>query len=149
MELRRYQTADCPALAALFYDTVHTVCRRSYTAAQCAAWATGQVDLAAWDRSFRAHVTWVAQADGQIVGFGDIDPTGYLDRLYVHRDFQRQGIASALCDALEAAVPARPVVTHASLTARPFFEARGYRVVRRQEVMRAGVLLANFVMEKP
>lgn len=138
MELRRYRPADCPALAALFYDTVHTVCRRSYTAAQCAA----------WDRSFRVHVTWVAQADGQIVGFGDIDPTGYLDRLYVHRDFQRQGIASALCDALEAAVPARPVVTHASLTARPFFEARGYRVVRRQEVMRAGVLLANFVMEK-
>lgn len=122
MELRRYRPADCPALAALFYDTVHTVCRRSYTAAQCAAWATGQVDLAAWDRSFRVHVTWVAQADGQIVGFGDIDPTGYL---------------------------ARPVVTHASLTARPFFEARAYRVVRRQEVMRAGVLLANFVMEKP
>lgn len=149
MELRRYQTEDCSVLAALFYDTVHTVCRRNYTAAQCAAWATGQVDLTAWDQSFRDHVTLVAQMDGQIVGFGDIDATGYLDRLFVHRDFQRRGIAKALCDALEAAVPARPVVTHASLTARPFFEARGYRVVRRQEVLRAGVRLVNFVMEKP
>ena len=37
---------------------------------------------------------------------------------------------------------------HASITARPFFEQRGYRVVRQQQVERGGVLLTNFVMEK-
>lgn len=36
----------------------------------------------------------------------------------------------------------------ASLTARPFFEGRGYRVVKAQQVERRGVLLPNFVMEK-
>ena len=39
--------------------------------------------------------------DGQIVCFGDMDETGYLDRLYVHKDYQCRGVASAICDALE------------------------------------------------
>ena len=84
-----------------------------------------------------------------LLGFGDMDGTGYLDRLYVHKDRQGQGIATALCDALEQGCTARPFVTHASLTARGFFENRGYRVVRPQCVLRRGVELINFVMEKP
>ena len=52
-----------------------------------------------------------------------------------------------ICDALEAAVKGK-IVTHASVTARPFFEKRGYTVVRAQQVERVGVLLTNFVMEK-
>lgn len=91
MLLRPYRPVDCPALATLFYDTVHTVCRRDYSAAQCDAWADGMVDLEEWNRSFLAHITWIAEQDGQIIGFGDIGRDGYLDRLYVHRDFQRQG----------------------------------------------------------
>ena len=84
-----------------------------------------------------------------MAGFADMDQAGYLDRLYVHRDFQRRGIATALCDALEAACPCARYTTHASITARPFFLARGYRVVRAQQVERRGVKLTNFVMEKP
>ena len=32
--LRPYAPSDCPALAALFYDTVHTVAAADYTPAQ-------------------------------------------------------------------------------------------------------------------
>lgn len=56
------------------------------------------MDLKAWDASFRAHKTIIAVKNGEIVGFGDMDETGYLDRLYVHKDYQGQGIASAICD---------------------------------------------------
>lgn len=149
MTLRPYRSADCPALARLFYDTVHSVNAADYTPAQQNAWATGTVDLAQWDQSFSAHHTLVAEENGQLVGFGDITADGYLDRLYVHKDHQRQGIAAALCTALEAAVQTGTVTTHASITARPFFEKRGYRTVKQQQVLRNGVLLTNFVMEKP
>ena len=44
--------------------------------------------------------------------------------------------------------PAPRITTHASRTARPFFERRGYRVLRAQTVVRHGVALENFVMEK-
>ena len=149
MFLRPYRSADCPALAELFYDTVHTVCAGDYTPEQLDAWAPGAADPAAWDASFLAHRTLVAVEGGTPVGFADMDESGYLDRLYVHRDFQRRGIAAALCDALEAASAAKTFTTHASLTARPFFEHRGWRVVREQTVFRRGVALNNFVMEKP
>ena len=80
------------------------------------------------------------------MGFGDIDDTGYLDRLYVHGEYQRMGIATALCDRLERKPGAGRLVTHASITARPFFEKRGYRVERAQKVERNGVCMTNFVM---
>lgn len=147
MNIRPYRSSDCPALAELFYETVHTVNAAHYTPDQLDAWADGKVDLEAWDRSFREHYTLVAEKEGKILGFGDIAADGYLDRLYVHRLHQRQGIAAALCDRLEQTVKGS-IVTHASITARPFFEARGYRVVKQQQVERHGVLLTNFVMEK-
>lgn len=101
MQLREYIPSDCAQLAELFYQTVHSVNAKDYTKEQLDAWATGEVDLQAWDASFRAHRTIVATESGKIVGFGDMDETGYLDRLYVHKDYQGQGIASAICDELE------------------------------------------------
>lgn len=148
MELRLYRSEDCLALARLFYDTVHTVNARDYTPEQLNAWADGHVDLAAWDASFLAHHTLVAEKNGEILGFADMDGAGYLDRLYVHKDHQGRGVATALCSALEAACPVKSFTTHASLTARPFFESRGYQVLRRQTVVRHGISLENFVMEK-
>lgn len=146
--LRSYRQADCPALAELFYETVHRVNARDYTPEQLRAWATGKVDLAAWNCSFLQHHTLVAEADGVILGFGDMDDTGYLDRLYVHKAYQRRGVASAICDVLEKDAAAAVYTTHASITAKPFFQGRGYRVVKQQQVIRNGIALTNFVMEK-
>lgn len=87
MIIRKYIPSDCKYLAELFYDTVHLVNARDYTAEQLTAWATGNVNLNEWNRSFMEHITVVAVKDGIIVGFGDIDKTGYLDRLYVHKDY--------------------------------------------------------------
>lgn len=148
VDLRPYRTADLPALARLFYRTVHTVCVQDYTPTQLDAWASGSIDEAAWDASLRAHVTRIAEVGGEIVGFGDMDEAGYLDRLYVAADWQHIGIATAICDALEAAVPSACYTTHASITARTFFERRGYRVRYAQEVERRGVKMTNYVMEK-
>lgn len=148
MNLREYIPSDCAQLAELFYQTVHSVNAKDYTQEQLDAWATGEVDLKAWDASFRAHKTLVVKENGEIVGFGDMDENGYLDRLYVHKDHQGQGIASAICDELERFAVGKTFTTHASITAKPFFQHRGYCVVRKQEVIRRGVALTNFVMQK-
>ena len=148
MQLREYMPSDCAQLAELFYQTVHSVNARDYAQEQLDAWASGEVDLKAWDASFRAHGTIIAVENGKIIGFGDMDETGYLDRLYVHKDYQGQGIASAICDELERFASEKTITTHASITAKPFFLHREYCVVRKQEVLRRGVALTNFVMEK-
>ncbi|MGN1022466.1 MAG: GNAT family N-acetyltransferase [Lachnospiraceae bacterium] len=148
MELRAYMPADCRQMAELFTETVHTVNAKDYTKEQLDAWADGRVDLAAWNRSFLEHHTVVAWEHGRIVGFGDMDDSGYLDRLYVHRAHQGEGIGTAICDALEQAAGRVTFTTHASITARAFFGHRGYRVLREQTVLRHEVPLINFVMEK-
>lgn len=148
MTIREYESSDCACLAQLFYDTVHTINAKDYSKKQLDVWATGKVDLEAWDRSFKDHHTLVAVCDGEITGFADMDDTGYLDRLYVHKDYQEKGIGTALCDRLENTTSASKITTHASITARPFFEKRGYKVVKEQQVERRGILLTNYVMEK-
>ena len=192
MYLRKYTPSDCAALAALFYETIHTVNARDYPQEQLDAWADGHVDLDAWNESFLAHNTYVAvqecvdaddidsrasdstdtapgktggsPANALIIGFGDMDDTGYLDRLYVHKDYQGRGVATAICDRLEedfclsrgrllqnSAVQKRKndtFTTHASITARPFFEKRGYTVVKAQQVVRKGISIRNYIMRK-
>lgn len=147
MVIREYQPSDCEVLAELFYNTVHTVNIKDYTKEQLDVWATGIIDLEKWNQSFEEHYSLVAIDNEVIVGFGDINKAGYLDRLFVHSDYQRKGIATAICNQLEQAVQGN-IVTHASITARPFFEKRGYRVIKEQQVERQGIFLTNFIMEK-
>lgn len=147
MVIREVQAGDGREMAELFYNTVHRVNAKDYTPEQLAVWATGKMDLEQWEGSFLGHCALVALDDTGIIGFGDIHADGYLDRLYVRWDRQGQGVGRALCDRLEQAAQGT-VTTHASITARPFFEARGYRVVRQQQVQRQGIALTNFVMEK-
>lgn len=147
MFIREYRSSDCRELTELFYNTVHTVNAKDYTKEQLDIWGTKQADLKKWDQSLQDHFSIVAVDDGIIAGFGDIDKSGYLDRLFVHFGYQRKGIATAICNQLESAVQEN-IVTHASITARPFFEKRGYKVVKEQQVERQGIFLTNFVMIK-
>lgn len=147
MVLRRYQPSDCREMAELFYNTVHTINAKDYTKEQLDVWATGHVDLEKWNQSFQEHFSLVAIENKIIIGFGDIDKTGYLDRLFVHKDYQKKGVATAICDKLEQAVKGK-IITHASITARPFFEKRGYKIIKKQQLKKQGVVLTNFVMKK-
>lgn len=148
MVIRRYVPSDCKQLAELFYQTVHTVNARDYTEEQLKVWAKGSVDLEEWNKSLSAHYTVVAVEENVIVGFGDIDKSGYFDRLYIHKDHQKQGIGTAICNELEGVVEADKIITHASITAKPFFIHRGYKVIKEQQVIRKGISLTNYFMEK-
>ena len=147
MKIREYQASDCEEVAALFYNTVHTVNAKDYKKEQLDVWATGNIDLEKWNQSFQEHYSLVAVENNTIIGFGDIDSWGYLDRLYVHKDYQSKGVATTICDMLEMTVQGT-VVTHASVTAQPFFEHRGYKTIKQQQVERQGIFLTNYIMEK-
>ena len=151
MELRKYKSDDCVTLAEVFYNTVHTINSKDYTKAQLDVWATGNVDISGWDKSFCEHYTIVAEINGIIVGFGDMDDNGYLDKLYVHKDYQNKGVGTAIVTELEKQAVSHGVsrfTTHASITAKPFFESCGYSVIRENTVVCGNIELTNFIMEK-
>lgn len=148
MEIRKYKSSDCNEIADLFYNTVHFINSKDYTEDQLNVWATGNIDIDEWNKSFLNNYTLIAEENGIIIGFGDIDDEGYLDRLYVHKDYQNIGVATALCDRLEKKYEVERITTHASITAKSFFEKRGYRVVKKQFVERNGVRLINYIMER-
>lgn len=148
MIIRKYLPSDCKHLMELFYQTVHSINAKDYTDEQLNAWATGNVNMEEWNRSLSEHFSLVAMKDGMIAGFGDIDRTGCLDRLYVHKDYQKQGIATAICDKLEHAFGVSKITTYASITAKPFFLHRGYTIIKEQQVIRSNVPLTNYIMEK-
>lgn len=104
-----------------------------------------------WDKSLSNKNTVVVEINGLIVGFGDIDDTGYFDRLFVHKDFQGQEIATMIANKLEKYAKQNGIMvvtTEASITAKPFFEKRGYLVIKQQSIELKGQTLTNFVMEK-
>jgi len=153
-QLRRFLASDIDAIVDLFYGTVHHVNKRDYDAAQLHAWAPPEERAllrCKWLPSLSGNIAYTAVMDEQVVGFSDLELGGYLNRLFVHKDYQGHGIASALVDALEKealALRLAAIDTDASITAQPFFLRRGYVVVAPQTVERRGVRLNNYRMRK-
>ena len=149
IRVRAYHPEDAPALLAVFRDSVRRSAHQDYTPEQLAAWAPDQMDERAWAERRASRPTWVAEVEGVPVGFSDLEADGHLDMLYVAADYQGRGVASALLDAVLSAARTQGlecVFTEASLTAKSFFERRGFRVLQAQQVRRLGQSLVNFRM---
>lgn len=147
MTIRPCTPVDLPAVLQLFYDAVHTACAPHYTPAQLSAWAPEEPDTVRWADKLRQEMFLKAEEDGILLGFGALEED-YLDLLYVRPDWQGRGVGTVLCDFLERGCTGEILTVHASRAARLFFQHRGYRLVRAQQVSLRGQTLENFVMKK-
>lgn len=153
MKIREYKSEDLDEIIELFYMTVHYINSKDYTEKQLKVWAPpiDKIPKKLWDESLQNHYTIIVEDNNKILGFGDIDNTGYLDRLYVHKDFQKQGIASMISNKLEKyakKLGCNSLTTHASITAKPFFEKRNYKTIKKQKIIRKNQILINYIMKK-
>jgi putative acetyltransferase len=149
VDIRPYAPEDLDAAIEVFLRAIRETCAAHYDARQIAAWA--QADRAEWSARRLAKPTWVAVSAGTIAGFADLEWDGHLDMMFVHPAHQRAGVATALLRQIERAAHEQGIArihTDASITARPFFERHGFRVVSAQSVSVRGQSFANFRMEK-
>lgn len=149
LTIRPYRSTDLDAVIAIFLGTIREIAAKDYTPAQIDAWA--QVDRAVWKSRRLSRPTWIAAIGDKPGGFADLEPNGHLDMMFVHPAHQGAGVATTLLATVEAAARAQKLLaifTKASLTARPFFLKRGFRVVAEQFAERQGQRLTNFHMEK-
>jgi putative acetyltransferase len=152
ISLRNFHPADTQALIALYHGTVHEINIRDYSREQVNAWAPSETeDPDYWKVRLGESNTIVAEFDGQVAGFGNLKDSEGIDMLYVHKDYQGRGVASALLNDLEKKLKKkgnRQASVESSITARPFFEHRGYRLVSENRKWVRDVELPNFSMLK-
>lgn len=149
--IRPYAVDDASGVTELFRSSVRQIASRDYTVSQIRAWAPDVIDQEQFGRRRETRSTWVAESEGRIAGFSDLQPDGHVDMLYVHPDFQRRGVARALLRHIEETARTaglRRLYTEASITARPVFEAMGFRAIAQQTVTIRGETMVNYRMEK-
>lgn len=95
--------------------------------------------------------TLVADSNGIIAGFAQLDDDGFVDCFYCHKDFQGQGVGRLLFDGIENEARKRKLtrlLLEASITANSFFKKMGFTVTKKQTVKIRGVNFMNYRMEK-
>lgn len=166
IRLRKAEKDDIVHLDRLFQETVRTVNAVDYSLEETEDWASCGNGTERWETLVDSLYFVVAEVveqrgkrvfpepsavSGPLVGFAAVSGEGYLHSMFVHKDYQRCGIARILLQDIEQYARLQGVdrlFSEVSLTARPFFEKEGYGVVKEQRRRARELELKNFVMEK-
>lgn len=150
--IRAALQSDAVELKNLFQNTVLAINRRDYSQAEVEDWASCGDNLSNIEDMIKTHYFIVAvNQQSEIVGFSSITSQVYLHSMFVHKDFQGEGIATMLLNEIEQYAITNGIMritSEVSLTARPFFEKKGY-IVEEEPKRKANQLsLTNFWMAK-
>lgn len=148
--IRDYQHSDALEMWQLKFQTIRTVNIKDYTFEQVSAWAPDGFDMVVWQKRADDMKPFVAEFEGKIVGFADLQKDGYIDHFFCHAEYQGIGVGRLLMEHLFTKgrrLGIKRYYSHVSITARPFYEHLGFRVVAKQQVDVRGQQLTNFIME--
>ena len=151
MQIRLFHSQDTDQIAQLFYQTVHEINCRDYSRSQCLAWSPENLYFRDWAKICASRYTFVAEIESVIVGFGELEVNGHIDCFYCHKDYQRCGVGSQIYRAIEQkAIELRlqRLFTESSITAKPFFQHMGFKLISKQQVTCRGETFTNYAMEK-
>lgn len=149
--IRHGQSDDISELQKLFVATIASVCTDDYNAEQITVWAAGANNKEHWIDLTTNQYLLVAHNEKSILGFCSLKDSKHIDMLYVHQDYQGEGIARSLYLAIEneaKRLQQTQLTSDVSKTALPFFEKMGFSVISPQTVIREGLALSNFTMKK-
>ena len=158
--IRSYKASDLVAVIQLFKEAVTAINIRHYSPEQIAVWT--EVDPVRWQAKLEAMIVFVAvsaeasgvgwaEIDSIIVGFADMTREGYLDHLYVHKDYQARWVSLHLFKAIEKAardLGLTKITTDCSITAKVPAERMGFKVMKEQIVEKKDMQFINYHMEK-
>ena len=151
MKIRRATINDVDAVRTLFYETITEINAKDYSPEQIVVWAGGYNNTENWKNKIIEQNFFVAENKNEILGFGSITTKGCLDLLYVHKNHQREGIASALLKRiglLAANLEISEILADVSITAKPFFLKKGFKVREEYIKQHKGVDFKNTIMYK-
>ena len=151
VDIRKANFDDIDPVRFLFRDTVISINAQDYKPEEIKVWSECYRNIESWKKDIETQHFLLAIVNDQIVGFGSIADNGYLDFLYVHKDFQQQGIATKLLFEIEKhanKLQVKKIFSFVSKTARSFFEKNGYSKTGEQVNSLNQIEFVNSVMEK-
>ena len=150
--IRKAIKSDIPELKILYKNTVLNINRKDYSIEEVEDWASCGDNIKHWHELFEEqHCILAENKEGIIVGFASVNDVGYMHMLFVHKDFQGQGIATLLYTTLEKYAKERgaeKITSEISITAKPFFEKQGFIVDEKQRRKANKIYLVNYKMSK-
>ena len=148
---RKATISDLNEMQELFVKTIQSVCKNDYNPDQIKAWISGVKSTKRWIDVIETQFVLLAILENKITGFGTLKDGNYIDFFYVHKDYQRQGIAQKILTELELEAKnhhSKSITSDVSITAKPFFERNGFIVKAQQKNMVSDIEIINYKMEK-
>lgn len=151
MQIRAFRDSDTDTLIELFKRSVLELGPAKYSADAVRAWAGGEKDVNRWRRRMAAAETFVAECDGEILGWIEFERDGHLDMLYCSPTAAGKGVAQRLYDF--AVQRARELgilrfFAEASRFSESFFLKNGWTVDQREILVRDGAEIPRARMSK-
>ncbi len=149
--IRTARLNDLINMQTLFVDSIKSICKKDYNPEQINAWISGVENSEKWIDIIQRQYTIVAETNDILLGFATLANHNYFDLLYVNSEFQNLGIAKALfADILQKALKEKQKVldSDVSITALPFFQKFGFKIISEQRNYRKGIVLINYKMQK-
>ena len=151
IKFRKAKLDDLGEIQELFVETIISTCTNDYNTNQIDAWVSSVDNVDRWKSFLTNQYFLIAESEGKIVGYGSLENGDYLDLMYVHKDFLRQGIGNMIFDKLkEQSLILRfdKLNSDVSKTAVPFFKTKGFKVIRENRKMMNGVEIINYHMSQ-
>ncbi|HMQ68976.1 MAG TPA: GNAT family N-acetyltransferase [Ignavibacteria bacterium] len=151
IKIRRAKESDSQEIGNMYFDTVNAINSKDYPEEKIKVWAASGKKIEMWKKKISEQYFLVAETDKVITGISSIDPEGYLDFMYVHKDYQRMGIARALLNEIEkkaAEQNNKEIWAYVSITADPFFKKNGYEFSGEKIIVVQGVEFVDRILKK-
>ncbi|MCG6200649.1 GNAT family N-acetyltransferase [Psychromonas antarctica] len=149
--IRKYTEQDAKPTWLLFFNTIRNINKQDYNSAQLKAWAPESMDLFIWNKRMSDIEPFIAEIEGKIVGYADLQADGLIDHFFCDQFYQRQGVGKALMMHIFQTSRAKNIkyfFALVSITAKPFFEHFGFKVKKEESVELGEQTLICFQMEK-
>ncbi|WP_395146516.1 GNAT family N-acetyltransferase [Moraxella atlantae] len=151
LKIRKYKKIYALDICKLFYYSINSIDPNIYTEKQKNAWCSTTPDKDKWHKRLKDNITWVALKDDKVVGFLELEDNGYINCLFVHPEFQANGIASKLYESMLLWVQKKNlkvIETDASEVAMPIFKKWGFNITEKKFIKRGAEILTNYNMRK-
>ena len=146
--LRPSKREDADRLHELHTASVRTLCKNCYSEEVIDGWLLNRTP-SGYHKPIDSHALFVAELEGQIVGFGEAVP-GRIVAVYADPGHIHQGIGTMiLAHAVDMARKDHkgPIRLESTLNARDFYSHAGFREIEQSTVHRNHVDVPVVIME--